>query len=39
MFHVEDVLVPDGEKEEDGQDGAADEGNVPGDDSGEGGDD
>ena len=38
MFHVQDVLVPDCEEEQDGQDGATDEGNVPGDDSGEGGD-
>ena len=36
MFHVEDVLVPDSEDEEDGEDGAADEGHVPGEDGGQG---
>ena len=38
MFHVEHILVPDSEEEQHGQDRAADEGHVPGDDGGEGGD-
>ena len=38
MLHVEDVLVPDGEDDEDREDGAADEGDVPGEDGGQGGD-
>ena len=37
MLHVENVLVPDGEDDEDREDGAADEGDVPGEDGGEGG--
>ena len=37
MFHVEDVLVPHGEENQDGQDGAADEGDGLGDDCGHGG--
>ena len=36
MFHVEDVLVPDGEDDEDREDGAADEGDVAGEDRGQG---
>ena len=35
MLHVEDVLVPDGEEEQDRQDGAADEGDVLGYHSGQ----
>ena len=38
MFHVEDVLVPHGEENQHGQDGAADEGDGLGDDGGHGGD-
>ena len=35
MLDVDDILVPDGEGEDDGEDGAADEGDVPGDDGGQ----
>ncbi len=35
VLHVEDVFVPDGEDEENGQDGAADEGHVPRQDGGQ----
>ena len=35
MLDVDDILVPDGEGEDDGEDGAADEGHVPGDDGGQ----
>ena len=38
MFHVEHILVPDSEEQQHGQDRAANEGHVPGDDGGEGGD-
>ena len=36
MFHVEDVLIPDSEEDQHGQDGAADEGDGLGDDCGHG---
>ena len=38
MLHVEDVLIPHGEHDQHGQDGAADEGDGLGDDCGHGGD-
>ena len=36
MLHIEDVLVPHGEDDEDREDGAADEGDVAGEDGGQG---
>ena len=35
VLHVKDVFVPDGEDEENGKDGAADEGHVPRQDGGQ----
>ena len=35
MLNIDDILVPNGEGEDDREDGAADEGDVPGDDGGQ----
>ena len=36
MFHIEHILVPDSEEQQNGEDRATNEGDVPGEDSGEG---